>query len=302
MNKTPPLQQNTKIVFLTIIIIAITAFIYWNSPNNEFVNYDDEQIIVNNPALKSLDINKLFSITEYRIFGAQYKPITLFSFALEYQLFQNDPFYYHLHNVILHIFNIILVILFLYVVSNRNFIIIAFGGLLFAVHPLNVEAVSWASGRKDVLSTFFMLTCLLLYFKYSSTSIQKKNRPIFYLLFFTSFILASLSKLLPAITPLIMIVYDYTSDRKWSKFCIIEKLPLIAVSIALLTINSISHLTTGKSDIPTFNIFSYAMNGINALSFYLFKSLIPVKLSVFYQAGSLSFSFMIILFLLFLLL
>ena len=65
-------------------------------------------------------------------------------------LFGLNPFYFHLDNLILHIFNSLLVNLLVYRISSKNLFISIFAGLVFALHPMHVESVAWITERKGV--------------------------------------------------------------------------------------------------------------------------------------------------------
>src|SRR5213079_3399278 len=77
-----------------------------------------------------------------------------------------DPAGHHAINILLHALNTLLLFLILQSASKldwESFFVAA----LFAIHPVNVESVAWASERKNVLSMFFLLLALYAYGKYA---------------------------------------------------------------------------------------------------------------------------------------
>ena len=103
-----------------------------------------------------------------------YTPLTTLTFAIEYRLVQDDPFLYHLNNLILHL----MVISLIYVVGLQlrlSSLSSAFAALIFGIHPIHVESVAWITERKDVLYSFFYLLSIICYIQY----IKNKNAYIY---------------------------------------------------------------------------------------------------------------------------
>ena len=88
----------TAIVLLTIIIFSHIL-------NNEFLNWDDDTYIQNNPLIFSFHIKEYFS----QFFTGNYHPLTLFILAIEYSFFGLKETGYHAFNLFLHLLNVILV-------------------------------------------------------------------------------------------------------------------------------------------------------------------------------------------------
>ena len=94
--------------------------------------------------------------------GGYYRPIVMVLYTLEYHLWGDHPFGYHLVSILLHLLNVFLV----YRLLQRLFQngkVSFLGALLFASHPLHTEAISYLPSRGDLLGAFFCLTSLLLY-------------------------------------------------------------------------------------------------------------------------------------------
>ena len=142
------------------IIIAAAFAAYANSFHVPFV-FDDGHTIVENTGIRDLaDLHAVFT-SEYA--G---RPLLFLTFALNYAAGALDPFGYHLVNFLLHAATSFVVFLLLdnllgrEAVTGRRWALA--GALLFAVHPMNVEAVTYISSRSEGLAAFFYYLAFLL--------------------------------------------------------------------------------------------------------------------------------------------
>jgi len=169
-----------KTILIALIIVVCSAAYF----NTLFFNFvcDDHSLIIDNPYIRAFKFLPLFfthdiwNISIMAINSGYYRPLLGASFMLDYALWHTNPFGYHLANLIFHILVAILVFL-LVEMLFKNRVIAFSSALLFSVHPIHTEAVSFISGRVDVLCLFFFLLSLLLFLKYFYN-----NRFIFYLL------------------------------------------------------------------------------------------------------------------------
>ncbi|MCH8331670.1 MAG: hypothetical protein IH946_09905 [Bacteroidetes bacterium] len=149
--------QNRTLMVLSIL--AATFLAYYGSLFNEFNNWDELKLIINNKLIRVLSfdgIREMFS--SFR--SVHYKPLVFLSWAFEYKLYGLDPFYFHLDNLLLHLLNTLLVFWFLQLIT-REFFVSFWVSLLFGVHPLHVESVVWLVERKDVLYSLFYLGSMI---------------------------------------------------------------------------------------------------------------------------------------------
>jgi len=207
---------------LPVFIIAILGLTcYSNAINNDFVR-DDEVFIVRNPAIKDLG-NILSFFIDPATYSSQedmsddaYRPMMVLSFAIDYHYFKLNPIYYHLENIVFHIFNTILLYFLLCAIFN-NSIFSFLSSLIFLTHPAQTEAISWISGRADVLFLFFYLLSFLLYVKYK----EKPDKKYLFSLSPILFILAILSKEMAITLPLGLVLYELllkNNKPKWEAF------------------------------------------------------------------------------------
>ena len=142
-------------------VLALAALAYAPSVIlNGYVQWDDALLYVHNPLVQSVTLaNIVGSFTTYD--PEIYVPFTLLTYMAENALFGAVPQVSHGINLLLHLLNILLVHRVLRSHVSERIAWIA--ALLWAVHPLNVETVVWASARKDLLAATFIFATMLLY-------------------------------------------------------------------------------------------------------------------------------------------
>ena len=206
-----------------ILILAIV--IYSNSIKNEYVlGWDDVEQVVENKDIRSLswdNVQTFFS----KFYVGMYQPITTLSYAIEYNFSELNPATNHITNLLLHLINIVLVFLLFYYFTKRIEISLIVS-LFFAVHPMNVESVSWISTRSNLLYSLFYLASLLTYLKFLQN--KKSINLIFTFLFF---ILSLLSKASAITLPVILLLFDFFYHRKFNYKSLLEKVPFFILSI-----------------------------------------------------------------------
>ena len=143
--------------------------------------------------------------------SANWHPLTWLSHMLDWSLFGANASGHHLVSLLLHIGAVIFLFLFLNKTTN-NIWPSAFAAAFFALHPLRVESVAWASERKDVLSMFFGMACLYAYAFYAEK--PKLSR---YLLCLILFALALMSKPMMVTLPFVLMLLDYWPLKRWQK-------------------------------------------------------------------------------------
>lgn len=199
-----------------VIIIVLTSVVYGNSLFGDFV-CDDWPQIVNNKKITSYKyLPQYFTSGVWNISELEYKdqflyrPLFLLNLFLNYQIWGQNPFGFHLTSIFLHIANSILIFFLLKKVLGTDKIIYPLiGAIIFAVHPVHVEPVSWISGVPDLLCTFFFLLSFLFYLRYGESS---RLKPL--TLSITFFIFSLLSKEVAIVLPVIILGYDFSKEKK----------------------------------------------------------------------------------------
>lgn len=272
--------KDRKYLYAVILAIAVLGiFSYSSSLNNTFTNWDDEEMVVNNPAIKSLSLqNILKTFTTFQ--HSHYHPLVNISYAIEYKFAGLNPFVYHLTNLIFHLLNSILVYLVLLSLFKNNFVA-ALVSILFVVHPLHTESVAWITERKDMLYSFFYLSSILYYI--FNKEAKTKKYDIYIYLFF---IFSCFSKASAVTLPIVLLLVDYFTEKKITLKNVKDKIPLFVISVLFGVINIMAQyekpLSGSMMEIPQFDILSKILIVFYNYSFYLYKAIVPVNLSAFY--------------------
>ncbi|MBI4648974.1 MAG: tetratricopeptide repeat protein [Bacteroidia bacterium] len=274
LNKDLITMRNVRI-YVLFGILVVTFIIYFGSLSNDFANYDDNYLIVNNKDIRVINAETLGRMFSYQYYG-HYYPLTMLSFALEYHFAGLSPVTYHYTNLILHLLNIILVFYLFYLITDRNdisFIISA----LFAVHPMQVESVAWLGARCSVLYAFFFLSSLVSYIQY----LRKDRKTILFIICTLLFIMALMSKSSAIVLPLILLLIDYYFSRKLSIRLVIEKVILLGFSVLWGILALLSAKIIGSIEMSSqyYSIVNKILIVIYSYIFYIAKFFVPVHLS-----------------------
>jgi tetratricopeptide (TPR) repeat protein len=146
----------------TAVVVAATCVVYLNSFRNELL-WDDLHLIVDNPAIKHWSRVPGLFLTELFPHGTlsnYYRPLQALTYLIDYSIWGLHPLGYHLTNVLLHV-GVALLLQRLVALLLQNATAGLIAALLFAVHPIHTEAVTYVAGRSDPLSALFMLAALL---------------------------------------------------------------------------------------------------------------------------------------------
>lgn len=255
-----------------VLAFFILGFLLFGSViRSEFVSWDDKYLIVENSHISSLSAENIGHVfTSYD--PELYVPLTMLSFQAEHQLFGQSSAVIHTTNLVLHILNALLVSLLLFLILKNPWLSVLLG-LVFLVHPLNVEAFAWASARKDVLSTFFFLLAATTYLRCKDVSKKRE-----YWLSVVFFLLALLSKVMALTLPVLLLLFDWMQGRSIGRQSIVEKWPYWILSVFFGIVALFGKTETLESTGPVQKILMAGRSTI----FYLQKFFFPTDLSVVY--------------------
>ena len=194
---SPILTFSRQKALAALLLAAATFIVFSRVLNNDFVGWDDDSYILNNPLIAPLSfaaVARMFS----GFYFTSYTPLALLSHAIDYALWGIDPRGHHLTNLLVHVFNTWMVFLLALaairyarswrgggrgegaprerpgdgsrpvVDSTVDLAAALVSAVLFSWHPLRVESVACASSRKELLCAAFAFPSLLLYFRYRS--------------------------------------------------------------------------------------------------------------------------------------
>ncbi|MBK8955348.1 MAG: tetratricopeptide repeat protein [Saprospiraceae bacterium] len=257
-----------------LALLAFSFIIFSPSLKCDFVNWDDDRNVYENPMVKNLDVKGIFT---QNVIG-NYNPLSILSFALEHHFFGMDPMVMHFTNLFLHLCCIFFAyLIFLKLGLQIRFALIATA--LFALHPLRVESVSWITERKDVLYGFFFCSALWLYLK--NLEVYKTSRSIF---IFILFILGLFSKIQMVSLPLTFLAIDYWKNKPLNFKRILEKWHyfLAAILFGILGILFLKEQGSLETNDAVHSGFARLFIGSYSLLVYLIKWLIPFRMSPLY--------------------
>ncbi|MFM7667161.1 MAG: tetratricopeptide repeat protein [Bacteroidota bacterium] len=219
------------LIGLSFLVLCF-AFLLYSNTINHYYALDDTGAIQQNVNVKKgisgiPDILKMDLWEQSEVRLGYYRPLSLITFAIEYEFFKNAPHVHHFTNVVL--FALSCVILFLVMqalLGNVHQFIPLFITLLFAAHPIHTEVVANIKSRDEILSFLFVFAALLFYIFY-----LKKNKLLFIIPAIISAYLGMMSKE-TALTGLLLIpVIHYLYTQASLKSILIKSLPFIGVVI-----------------------------------------------------------------------
>lgn len=267
-------------LLLIFLLIAATSLVYWKCLENDFlVNWDDNFYIRRNPFLTFSIENVRHVFTSF--YEVKYCPLQMISYMADFALWGMNPAGFHATNLIIHSMNVVFFyILLVRLTGLRRGAFIA--GLIFAVHPVQVETVAWVSQRNNLLAMFFFLASFLYYHEYRE---KNKQTRLNYTVAGFLILLAMLSKPIAVFIPVVLLTYDvwFRQDRTISKSITIN-----APFFALAAIFSwIGYIANGSEGERIGNIggsaFMTFLNYLPAFSKYLILLLCPLNLNVIYN-------------------
>lgn len=281
---------------LVLLLVMATALVYHGVLQSDFISMDDPVYVTHNPY-----VNQGFSKEGVRWafdFGHQsgpyWLPLTMMSHMLDCQFFGLNPSMHHLHNLILHLMNVVLVFLFFMKISG-DFGKSLFIAALFALHPLNVESVAWVTSRKNVLSTLFWLLAMLAYARY-----VKKPGMMAYGAVFGLFALGLMAKASVITLMCSLLLLDIWPFHRFLVFReeggnvlriktlknlqpLLEKLPFLIFTGLVLYVNfSKASFVSEATTMEAVPLALRLSNAFTAYGVYVFQVFFPVNLSVYY--------------------
>lgn len=269
----PKTGKSTKWIYYSLGVILLISFvIYLPVFNNKFLAWDDNLYIKDNPLIYSINLKDIFS----RYVMGNYHPLTILTFAIEYQFFGLNETGYHAVNLLLHLLNVVLVFYSINLLVNKPTVALV-AALLFGIHPLHVESVAWAAELKDLLYTFFFLASYIMYLKYLTS--QQKKLYVFALLLFC---LSLLSKAMAASLPVVLLLTDYFKGRKINAKTLLEKGPFILLSIGFGIVAIWAQKSSGATDVVNFGFLERIVFACYGFITYIVQLFFPLHLSAYY--------------------
>ena len=282
------------LVLLNVALIVAAIAVYAPVRNYPFVNYDDPWYVVKNPHIQNgLTGEMIYWGFVEREYCHNWHPLTWMSHALDVQIFGLNPGAHHQVNVLLHIVAALLLFRMLRRATGStatSFMVAA----LFALHPMNVESVTWISERKTMLSMIFFVLTFAAYGSY----VRKPTNGWFGLVALC-YLLGIMSKPQVIMLPVLLLLWDYwplqrmalpetASDTPvhelpkrpfWQLFG--EKVPLFVIGIGSAAMTMVAQ-QVGPPAKWKFPLSIRLENAVVSYVKYVAKAFWPSQLSPFY--------------------
>lgn len=287
------------IVVIWIILAVGTTASFVGISQNSFIDLDDGPMIVENSHInQGLTLDGLrFALTQPHL--GNWQPLTALSHMLDCHLFGvNRPGLHHLAGLAMHVASALL----LFEAFRRMTGDVwpsALVAALFAVHPLRVESVAWASERKDVLSALFMMLVLLAYVGYA-----RRPGSVRYLMVLLTFGLGLMSKPMLVTLPCVLLLLDWWPLRRWrpeflkvergvadegpfprqaTSRLLLEKVPLLAAAaVAGWIAVRMQNQSNASTSLEALSLPWRLANAAVSYVVYLRQSIWPTNLAVLY--------------------
>lgn len=282
--KTFLLRSLNPMCLHMLLLIGASFAVYGQSLDHQFLtNWDDYNYVAKNSDVYGFSFEHLRAAFTKFYFG-NYAPLHIVSYMLDYTLWGLNPAGYIFFNIVLHTMNGLLFYWLVAKLTTNNRVAL-FAGIVFLLHPVQVESVVWISQRKNLLAMFFFLVSLLSYIYYRAKEIQHGHSH--YIVAILAFICAILTKSVTVVLPLMLVLYDICiAPRRYWRQVVIDKIPFFAaaVVVALLTLKSQAYTSGGGIvNYPNESAYDLFLTMLTVIARYAGNLFWPTNLSIHYH-------------------
>lgn len=282
-----------------LLIAGVVALVFQGARHGEFLDWDDDINIVQNTHLRGLSWENVRWMFTDAAYMRRYVPLAWLDWAVEYELFGLTAKSSHVGNIALHALNAVLVFVLVRRVLARGWrgrpgaaslvpFAAAVGAAIWAVHPLRVETVAWASGRIYAQATLFALMATLAYFKACEGGWRGTARGWWLVsigALAASLLTYPIALAWFAILPLIDVFVFGRSLRERAVW--LEKIPFVLVALGVGAATLVARLNAAGiwEPAPTleqFGIGSRLMQAFHVWAYYAWRPFVPVDLAPVY--------------------
>jgi protein O-mannosyl-transferase len=277
------------------LLVLAVIFVFSQTLGHGFVNYDDNEYIYQNPKVVNGFTPGWFTWAMTTHECNNWHPLTWFSHILDGQIFGQVAGGHHAIGFLLHAASAVILFLVLWRMTGDLWCG-AFVAAVFAVHPLRVESVAWASERKDILSGLFFMLALGAYVRYARRPFSWMR----YLAVVACFALGLCAKPMLVTLPFVLLLLDYwplgrmsfgPADENaavsvvpvWRLF--VEKVPLFLMSAASCVV-TVWAQGEAIQPLERMSVDVRIANAAVSCVAYLGKMFYPVDLAVIYPHRS----------------
>jgi protein O-mannosyl-transferase len=279
-------HERKKVVFITLLLGAVTLAVFSPAMRYDFLNYDDDLYVYQNRAVLS-GVNAAgleYALTSYD--AGTWAPLTWLSYELDGTLLGPRASSYHATNILLHVAaGLVLFFALLRMVKSLWVATLVAG--IFLLHPLRTESVVWIAERKDVLCALFWTLGLLAYAFYT----EKPNRARWTLVFLCV-LSGMMSKMMMVTFPFVLllldvwplnrVILDWSSLRAKAWPLIREKIPFFIAGFLAVWVTSRALHATGTLDEVGADVPWKLLRVPENYLFYIGKIFCPTNLSILY--------------------
>ncbi|MEA3489744.1 MAG: tetratricopeptide repeat protein [Candidatus Omnitrophota bacterium] len=200
-----------RVIAICFLVFFVAFLVYANTLRGDFI-WDDEYLILNNSQIKTF--SHFFNVFKtYVGYGSEninnfYRPVQEISNMIDFFLWGEYPFGFHLTNVVLHSLVAVMIFLFLFYLSG-NTMTAGIAALFWAVHPVHTEAVAYIAGRADSLYSLFMLLSLVSFIRFAYRARAGTDAPAMYVLSVVFFVVSLLAKEIIISMPVLIFLYMF---------------------------------------------------------------------------------------------
>lgn len=265
---------------IQIVLTFIVLVIFTGVCRLDFIAYDDEINIFANPFITHFSAANLGRYWS-GLYQNLYIPLTYSVWTVLAWISPTNtsgtlsPFLFHAANLFFHLGSTWIVFAILRKLLRKEWGAAA-GALLFALHPLQVEAVAWATGLKDVLSGFFALASLWQYLCFAEMKGTETRWNRHYVLAGALFLCAMLAKPSTVTIPLVMGVLGSFWLARPQRETALDIVPFLFLALPVVLLTRFAQPGISQAFIPDW--WQRPLIAGDALSFYGYKFLLPFRL------------------------
>ncbi len=287
--------EKSRFGWIYPLVVGLVAFAtFHRSLFNELVNIDDYENLIQNTQFRGLGWEQLrWMFTSFHL--GPYQPLSWMTLGADWVVWGGRPVGYHLTNLLLHsaaavMFYFLSLRLLRLARPETDGVAVRVGAaaaaLLFAIHPLRVESVVWATERRDVLSGLFYFATVIAYLRYVEATGSARVRC--YALTIGLFAMCLLSKAMGMTLPLALLILDVYPLRRVREAgvsrVLIEKLPMLALAAGVAIAAIIGQRQVGAfQSLERIGFVDRVQIAAYASCFYVVKTLAPFGLAPMYE-------------------
>ncbi len=265
-----------------LVVVAAVFEVYGPALNGPFI-LDDTYLPFMRPGWDNLPL---------RIWLRGVRPLLMFSFWINFQLSQHNPFSYHMLNVLIHILNGGLVFAIAWRILAkvdidpwRRNVLAAFGAALFLFHPLQTESVSYVASRSETLSIFFFYLAFAIF-------LWRRREGISWL---TSLAVVALfgaacsTKEHTLVLPALLLLTDYYWNPPFSlrgmrlNWRLYVSMAVVAVIGGLALVRLLGRASSAGFHVRNLSWYEYFLTQGRAIWVYLAKFVVPIHQNIDYD-------------------